>query len=242
VDRLYDLQSVPNEEGEPEPVVVRMTPEAKSARVAYYNAHAVEQRDLTGDLAAAWSKLEETPARLALVIHFIRWATAYPAEGSPEADLDLQSIAGGIRLVTWFKRETDRVYDLLAEDDADANQRRLTEWIGRRGPGDRARNPTGMPVAASPRRGRNHAGGVGRFWPGGMAGSSHDGQRRPADPDFKPTGYRRTTEAHVGDGGSVDVDTVDVSPPPPPAGPHGGGEQDGLRSDRLFPEPRGLPD
>lgn len=74
VDRLYDLQPTVDDDGEPRPVLVRLTADAKTAWMAYYNAHAIEQADLTGDLSAAWSKLEEYAVRLALVIHFIRWA------------------------------------------------------------------------------------------------------------------------------------------------------------------------
>src|SRR5262249_21903285 len=77
-DRLYELQPTAGDEGEPRPVLVRLSADAKGAWRAYYNANAVEQVDLTGDMAAAWSKLEEYAARLALVVHFTRWAAGDP--------------------------------------------------------------------------------------------------------------------------------------------------------------------
>jgi hypothetical protein len=130
--RLFELQSTENEAGEPHPVIVGLTPEAKTTWKAYYNTHADEQADLAGDLAAAWSKLEEYAARLALVVHFTRWAADDSTLGSAEV-VDATSMAAGIKLATWFKGEALRVYALLGETDDDRDQRRLVEWIGRKG-------------------------------------------------------------------------------------------------------------
>ena len=132
VDRLFDLQPAVDEDGEARPVLVRMTFDAKEAWKAYYNAHAHEQADLTGDLSAAWSKLEEYAARLALVIHFTRWAAADPSLSSVDA-VDAESIGAGIRLATWFKGEARRVYAMLGESEGEGNQRRLIDWLGRKG-------------------------------------------------------------------------------------------------------------
>src|SRR5262249_13772318 len=62
-DRLYELQPIRSDDAE-SPALVRLSGDAKTAWKAYYNAHAVEQAGLTGDMAAAWSKLEEYAARL----------------------------------------------------------------------------------------------------------------------------------------------------------------------------------
>jgi hypothetical protein len=131
VDRLYELQSTVCDEGEPRPVVVGLTPEAKTAWKVYYNAHAQEQVDLAGDLSAAWSKLEEYAARLALVVHFARWAANDPALGSADV-VDAESMAAGIRLANWFKGEARRMYAMMAETDDDRDQRRLVEWVERK--------------------------------------------------------------------------------------------------------------
>jgi hypothetical protein len=71
-DRLFELQTTVSDDGQARPGQVRLNVEAKAAWKAYYNPHAVEQVDLAGDRAAAWSKLEEYAARLALVLHFTR--------------------------------------------------------------------------------------------------------------------------------------------------------------------------
>jgi len=132
LDRLYDLQPAIGEDGELRPVVVTLTPEAKRLWREYYDAHALEQAELCGELAAAWSKLEEYPARLALVIHFARWAADDPRLQTPDA-VDADSIKAGIRLGQWFKHETRRVYAILSESDTQREQRQLMEWIEGKG-------------------------------------------------------------------------------------------------------------
>jgi hypothetical protein len=129
-DRLYELQPTTDDDGEPRPRLVRLSGDAQAAWIAYYNAHAAEQADLTGDMAAAWSKLEEYAARLALVVHFIRWAAGDVAN---ETRLDAASMNAGIVLAKWFKHEARRVYAMLDESDTERDQRRLVEWIGRKG-------------------------------------------------------------------------------------------------------------
>ncbi|MBN2580960.1 MAG: DUF3987 domain-containing protein [Pirellulales bacterium] len=132
IDRLYELRPTIGDEGEPCPVVVGLTPDAKAAWKVYYNDHAEEQADLAGELSAAWSKLEEYAARLALVVHFARWAADDPTLANDNV-VDKASMAAGITLAMWFKGEARRVYALLGESDEDRNRRRLIEWIERKG-------------------------------------------------------------------------------------------------------------
>jgi hypothetical protein len=131
IDRLYDLRPIIGDDNdEPRPVVLRLSADAKAAWKAYYDAHAIEHADLVGDMAAAWSKLEEYAARLALVVHFARWAAG---DVTDETRLDADSMDAGITLANWFKGEARRVYAILGESDEDRDQRRLVEWISRRG-------------------------------------------------------------------------------------------------------------
>ena len=132
IDRLYELQPTVDDEGELRPVVVGLAPDAKAAWKAYYDSHAQEQADLAGELSAAWSKLEEYAARLALVVHFARWAANDSTLASADV-VDVASMSAGIRLATWFKGEARRVYARLGESDEDRDRRRLVEWIGRKG-------------------------------------------------------------------------------------------------------------
>jgi hypothetical protein len=131
-DRLYELQPTAGDDGETQPALVRLSGDAKKVWKAYYNAHAVEQAELTGDLAAALSKLEEYAARLALVVHFTRWAAGDSTLASADV-VDAASMSAGIALATWFKHEARRVYAMLDESDAERDERRLVDWIGRKG-------------------------------------------------------------------------------------------------------------
>src|SRR5262249_54892421 len=47
--------------------------------------------------------------------------------------LDVASMNAGITLAKWFKGEARRVYAMLNESDAEQDQRRLLEWVGRKG-------------------------------------------------------------------------------------------------------------
>ncbi len=133
VNKLYGMEGAAEAEaGNWQPIDVTLTREAQRVWKTFYNAHGKEQSELNGDLAAAWSKLEECPARLALVIHFTRWAAGDSTLASPDA-VDVVSMEAAIRLTTWFKNETRRVYAILSESDEDREQRQLVEWIGRKG-------------------------------------------------------------------------------------------------------------
>jgi hypothetical protein len=132
VDRLYELQPTLDGDGEQSPVVVELSHDAKAAWKDYYNQHAEEQNDLNGELSAAWSKLEEYAARLTLVIHFSRWAADDPGLENPDV-VDTESMEAGIELTQWFKAEAKRTYARLRESDGDRDQRRLSEWVQRRG-------------------------------------------------------------------------------------------------------------
>jgi hypothetical protein len=132
IERLFELQPEYDDEGEQRPKVIRCAPEALGAFIDYYNAHNQEQADLDGDLSFAWSKLEEYAARLALIIHLARWAAADSTLANPDL-VDLVSMQAGIKLATWFKHETRRVYNLLSETDEDRDLRKLYDWIAGRG-------------------------------------------------------------------------------------------------------------
>ncbi len=115
--------------GQPEPVDVPLSGAARELWVAYYDAHARELAGLTGDLAAAWAKLEGYAARLALVLHCCRVVMGQAAPGALDAD----SMAGGITLAHWHAHETRRVYAALAETAEQRQERELVELIRRHG-------------------------------------------------------------------------------------------------------------
>ncbi len=130
VDKLFTLKA---EADGLTPKQLNLSPEAKHAWIEFVDHHGEEQADLEGDLSAAWSKLEEVPARLALVFHLIRWAYGdLAADGSEDDLVGIESMVAAIRLTEWFKSETKRIYSVLNESEAEQADRRLTEWIVKR--------------------------------------------------------------------------------------------------------------
>ena len=112
---------------------MRLEADAKAAYVQWHDRHGEELAGLTGDRAAAWSKLRETAARLALIVHAVRVAVGKAAS----ADVDAESMDRALQLVEWHKCETRRVYSILGQTDEEAAERqaddRLAAWIDRHG-------------------------------------------------------------------------------------------------------------
>jgi len=131
VRRLYELQPDADEGGRENSLVVPLDREAKKLLIDFYNSHNEEAAALVGDLLAAWSKLEETAGRLALILHETKVASR---QARPEL-IDADTMSRALRLTSWFKRETRRVYGILADNDLDQAARqsddRLAAWIGR---------------------------------------------------------------------------------------------------------------
>jgi hypothetical protein len=134
VRRLFDdllaLEPGINEAGDAVPVAVKLSPEAKALFRQFYVQHNEQQAELTGDLAAAWAKLEETPGRLALTLHCVRLVAGDSVE---PLECDADTMAAAIELTQWFKHETRRVYSIMGETPAVADKRRLLDWLSVRG-------------------------------------------------------------------------------------------------------------
>jgi hypothetical protein len=129
-DRLCELKAQQSPDGSLQPIILELSAEAKELWKQHYDDHNREQVELTGDLAAAWAKLEEYPARLALVFHCVRVAANDPTV-KDAAIVDVESMQAGITLVAWFKNECRRVYESLNETATEREQRKLLEWIER---------------------------------------------------------------------------------------------------------------
>jgi hypothetical protein len=121
----FDLDS----DGKPQPKLVWPTDGALERFRQWHDDLSVELCGMSGALKAAFSKLEEYAARIALVLHCVRQATG---ETSSEM-LDEISMQAGIDLARWFKHEARRCYAMLGESDEATERRKLLEWIERRG-------------------------------------------------------------------------------------------------------------
>jgi pyridoxine 5'-phosphate synthase PdxJ len=109
------------------PEIINLSPQAKGIFVTFYGEHAEYQHKAeTDDLAAAFSKLEETTARLALVLQLTRCASGGVTDCK---EIDSKNMSAAIELTHWFREETRRVYQLL-DQSAEAKQfDDMARWI-----------------------------------------------------------------------------------------------------------------
>jgi hypothetical protein len=110
------------------PRALPLSAEAEAEWVWFFERHARELKELTGDLAAAWTKLEAYAARLALVVHVVRGACG---EADPNV-IDAESLRAGVQLAEWFGNEVLRFYALFANSEDAAARLRLIALIQRR--------------------------------------------------------------------------------------------------------------
>jgi DNA polymerase-1 len=137
LDRLRSLQMVPVQEGGLikgwRPFVVKLTANGRRAWQDFTERHAGERNadDFPPHLAGPWSKLRGYAVRLALLLHFLRWACG-EAEGE---EVDGESMARAANLVDYFKSHARKVYAVMDADPRLALARRLLRVIAREGLG-----------------------------------------------------------------------------------------------------------
>lgn len=72
----------------------------------------------------------EVTARLAIILHHVE--TLYADRPDP-GRVDARTMRDAIRLTTWFKAEAKRVYGVLDETETGSGERKLIEFLQRRG-------------------------------------------------------------------------------------------------------------
>ena len=128
---LYELKPNRDVDDKLQPVLIDLSLEAKEEWIKFYNAHAKDEAQQTGDLAAAWSKLEAYAARFALVFHFVTCASeAGRGDGN---QIEASTVKAVVKLATWFKNETARIYARFAQSDEERTRQQLLDWIEHRG-------------------------------------------------------------------------------------------------------------
>ena len=109
------------------PEIIELSRRAKEQYVKFYEEHAQHQHQAeSDDLAAAYSKQEETTARLALVLQLTRCASG---SGTDCREVDSTNMAAAIELIRWFREETRRVYQLLDQSAELKQLDDLARWI-----------------------------------------------------------------------------------------------------------------
>jgi hypothetical protein len=132
--KLRSLEMVPVQEGDRvtgwRPHLVKLGASGRQAWQDFTRRHAAEVNapDFPPHLRGPWSKLRGYCARLALIVHYLRWAAG---EVERDADVDKESITRAACLVAYFKSHARKVYALIDADPRTAAARRLLSWVAR---------------------------------------------------------------------------------------------------------------
>jgi hypothetical protein len=130
-ERLRSLAMVPVQEGGVikgwRPFVVKLTADGRQAWQRFTRAHALERNaeDFPPHLAGPWSKLRGYAARLALIVHCLRWA----AGEDVGEDVDGESMERAAKLVAYFKAHARKVYAVIDADRRVADARKILRWV-----------------------------------------------------------------------------------------------------------------
>ncbi|MCC6661895.1 MAG: DUF3987 domain-containing protein [Phycisphaerales bacterium] len=130
VEKLYDLELDEDPHGNPIPRALGLEEQASQLWANFYNSLNADMAGQDERARAMMAKIECAAARLALVVHLGRVAAC---EGAITGVVDADSMARGIELANWFRREAERVYGRLAEGDDDREARQLLDIVRRKG-------------------------------------------------------------------------------------------------------------
>lgn len=130
VKSLFTLKPNTNPAGEEYPASLGLDDDARTMFKAFVNSHGEELMAMTGSLASQWSKLEELPARLSILLHCIRQDTTGVLD---PFSVDGETMSAAIRITEWFKNETLRINQLLGVPEEIREAQHLADWIDSRG-------------------------------------------------------------------------------------------------------------
>lgn len=127
---LFSLKTVLTPMLEETALKLKLSADAKKAFIKFVNQHGEEQDSLFGGLAAHWSKLEEVPARLSIILHCVKQVTT--GVSKPEV-IEGSTMLDAIALTEWFKTETIRVNKMMTQSHELYEVQHLCDWIKGRG-------------------------------------------------------------------------------------------------------------
>jgi hypothetical protein len=113
------------------PYAIGLSEEAKQHFVEFYDHHNGECDQLTGDLKAAWSKLEEIPVRFALVLHVLK--KVHAGDSLDLSCIDGETMQYAVELTEWCKRTTKRVYGRKVVQDDHKRSEKLLNFARAKG-------------------------------------------------------------------------------------------------------------
>jgi hypothetical protein len=130
IDKLLSLRMATDDDDHPVPVLVYLTRDG--GRVAWQRftaAHAAEMnaKNFPDHLFGPWAKLRGYCGRLALIVHFLRWACGEVED----ENVDAESIDRAARLVDYFKCHAKRALSVMGTDRRLDDAKVIWEWVVR---------------------------------------------------------------------------------------------------------------
>ena len=112
VSNLLKLTCPIDQNGNPDPIILKFTPEAKKLYISWFN----QNTDLSNDsedevIAGINAKLTQYTLRIALILELMYWACG---EGSKTA-IGTEAINGAIKLAEYFRKTATKVHDILSD-------------------------------------------------------------------------------------------------------------------------------
>lgn len=126
VGKLLGLEMV-IEDGHKRPFYVQLNQSGRDEWKRFTERHANEM-NLPGflpHLVGPWSKLRGMTARIALILHFMRWT----CDGGSEGMIDGLDIRHASKVTTYLKDHARRVHACMGSDPRIADARKVLQWI-----------------------------------------------------------------------------------------------------------------
>jgi hypothetical protein len=133
ITELLRLNQQPGTHG-PKPELLRLTNEARKHWAELINGVVREQnqRDFPAMLRGPWAKLKVYAARLALIVHLLRWVSGETDEKHVEAE----SVIRAESLIRYFQSHARKVFATIGADPEVEDAKRVLEWIERERPAE----------------------------------------------------------------------------------------------------------
>jgi len=130
INELFMLSGDVDSAGESRPALLRLTDDGRELLRQFVNRHGEEQNAMNGHLASQWSKLEETPMRLSIVLHCVHQVTTGVTD---PWQIDESTVESAVTIAEWFKAEILRIRHLMTESELIRELRQVAEWIKSKG-------------------------------------------------------------------------------------------------------------
>jgi len=133
--KLIALEMVTEQDGNQRPFVVQLDQSGRDEWSRFTERHAAEMNasSFPRHLIGPWSKLRGMTARIALILHFIRWACDSVNSGQRAKEgkgmIDGLAIRDAVRVTAYLKDHARRVHACMGSDPRLADAKQVVRWI-----------------------------------------------------------------------------------------------------------------